>query len=221
MPNTEYEARIAIYEDKISLGKSTAIITVTTSNGCEYEGLARGLGQFNVGCDQSCQCYSNGTVRCDTRCKPPLHKIGATADDKFCVEQPIEGDDCCVEVTCSGSTVNNANDGPCSDIKCGPNAKCRHEVFRGAEAETICVCTPGYTGDPDSAEGCYDHNTSPDRVTISPRDGCLVKNETYSVGQKWNDGCDYTCTCSLKLEILCQVRFFFIKLAPRKIVLSR
>ena len=67
----------------------------------------------------------------------------------------------------------------------------------------------GYTGDPDSDEGCYDHTVGPDRVTISPRDGCLVKNETYSVGQKWNDGCDYTCTCSLKLEILCQVRFIF------------
>ena len=62
MPNTEYEARIAIYEDKISLGKSTGIISVTTSNGCEYEGRAQGLGQFNVGCDQSCQCYNNGTV---------------------------------------------------------------------------------------------------------------------------------------------------------------
>ena len=68
----------------------------------------------------------------------------------------------------------------------------------------------GYTGDPDSDEGCYDHTVGPDRVTISPRDGCLVKNETYSVGQKWNDGCDYTCTCSLKLEILCQVRFIII-----------
>ena len=62
MPNTKYEARIAIYEDKISLGKSTGIISVTTTNGCEYEGEARGLGQFNVGCDQTCQCYQNGTV---------------------------------------------------------------------------------------------------------------------------------------------------------------
>ena len=56
------------------------------------------------------------------------------------------------------------------------------------------------------------------RVTISPRDGCQVKNETYSVGQKWNDGCDYTCTCSLKLEILCEVRnYFFITRNPRNL----
>ena len=45
----------------------------------------------------------------------------------------------------------------------------------------------------------------PDRVTIRPRDGCVVKNETYEVGNQWNEGCEYTCTCSEKLEILCQV----------------
>ena len=66
--------------------------------------------------------------------------------------------------------------------------------------ETICVCKEGFTGDPDSTEGCYENGLKP----ISSL-GCLVNNETYSVGQKWNDGCDYTCTCSEKLEILCQV----------------
>ena len=75
----------------------------------------------------------------------------------------LDGDECCVEVTCAGSTVNNGHDGPCSEIKCGPNARCRHEVFRGDQAETICVCNTGYTGDPDSTEGCYEHNVSPDR----------------------------------------------------------
>ena len=76
MPNTKYEARIAIYEDKISLGKSTGIISVTTTNGCEYEGEARGLGQFNVGCDQTCQCYQNGTVSLLTQARLWLSKIG-------------------------------------------------------------------------------------------------------------------------------------------------
>ena len=46
-------------------------------------------------------------------------------------------------------------------LQCGPNAECRHEVFRGAEeAETICVCADGYTGDPDSKEGCSHHKTN-------------------------------------------------------------
>ena len=81
--------------------------------------------------------------------------------------------------------------------------RCRHEVFRRDQSEateTICVCKEGFTGDPDSTEGCYENGLKP----ISSL-GCLVNNETYSVGQKWNDGCDYTCTCSEKLEILCQV----------------
>ena len=62
------------------------------------------------------------------------------------------------------------------------------------------MCKEGFTGDPDSTEGCYENGLE---SISSP--GCLVNNETYSVGQKWNDGCAYTCTCSEKLEILCQV----------------
>ena len=50
-----------------------------------------------------------------------------------------------------------------SILQCGPNAECRHEVFRGegAGSETICVCKEGYSGDPDSQRGCNEHTTSP------------------------------------------------------------
>ena len=123
--------------------------------------------------------------------------------DPLCVEQPSDGDECCVIITCAGRTDE---EGPCSGITCGPNARCRAEVFRGDQAETICVCNPGFTGDPDSSEGCYERT---DVKPVKNRVGCLVNNETYSVGEKWNDGCDYTCTCSEKLEILCQVSFGF------------
>ena len=93
----------------------------------------------------------------------------------------LDGDECCVEVTCAGSTVNNGHDGPCSEIKCGPNARCRHEVFRGDQAETICVCNTGYTGDPDSADGCYEHNVSPDRqVKFSFQNYIAIMAITYS-----------------------------------------
>ena len=201
-PNTDYEARIAIYEDFSirSLGKSTGIINITTTNGCMHEGQAVDIGKFHVDCDTSCKCYQNGTVTCGDRCRPPLHKIGTTIGDPLCVEQPSKEDECCVVVTCAGR--NDNQEGPCSDIKCGPNARCRHEVFRGDQAETICVCKEGFTGDPDSTEGCYEQEAIEKPISSL---GCLVNNETYSVGQTWNDGCDYTCTCSEKLEILCQV----------------
>lgn len=186
---------------------------IFAADGCEHKDKAYGVGHFEVGCDHSCECLANGTVTCGARCKPPLHKIGDTAGDPLCVEQPLPGDECCVIVTCAGNAGDaDGEDGPCSGIQCGPNASCRHEVFRGDQAETICVCKLGYSGDPDSKKGCDEHvGRLPDRVTVSPKDGCLVKNETYSVGQQWTDGCEYTCTCSEKLEILCQVLYKLAK----------
>ena len=102
-------------------------------------------------------------------------------------------------------------------LQCGPNAECRHEVFRtGAHTETICVCKDGYTGDADNLEiGCAAHiNSFPEDLShqlghtsseINKREGCKVNNETYAVGAEWFDGCEYRCTCDEKKETLCQV----------------
>ena len=36
---------------------------------------------------------------------------------------------------------------------------------------------------------------------------CLrAKNETYGVGEEWNDGCELKCVCNDKVEIVCQER---------------
>ena len=70
---------------------------VTTSNGCIHLDQSYGIGLFDQGCEERCQCFPNGTVQCDTRCQPPLHPIGSTAGDKHCVEQKVPGgDECCV-----------------------------------------------------------------------------------------------------------------------------
>ena len=81
-------------------------------------------------------------------------------------------------------------------------------MFRGEEAETICVCKEGFSGDPDSQRGC---NEQTDKSTVRPKEGCIVKNETYAVGEEWDDGCEYKCSCSKKLEILCQVSGSFAR----------
>ena len=98
-------------------------------------------------------------------------------------------------------------------FQCGPNAECRHEVFRGVrEAETICVCEDGFTGDPDSKQGCSAAvvDVSSPTLTSSAMSktptGCQVNNSTYGVGDEWFDGCEYKCTCSEKVEIVCQPR---------------
>lgn len=130
----------------------------------------------------------------------------------------MDNDDCCVVITCAGNAESGADDGPCHGIRCGPNAECRHEVFRGEQAETICVCKDGYTGDPDSRDGCSAHvQIEPSGHHFDPGSGhpgrghppkaaCQVKNETYGVGAEWFDGCEYKCQCSEKFEILCQPR---------------
>lgn len=106
------------------------------------------------------------------------------------------------------------------------------------EAATICVCLDGYTGDPDSLfNGCTPKTaavkseesedgagkTANGEQDLASRDatvdGCRGKNETYGVGQEWNDGCEYKCSCNEKVEIVCQERCKVSRyLKDRKIV---
>ncbi len=108
-------------------------------------------------------CSSDGGVDCGPRCTLPFFRAGAYNDDPLCVEQFVDGDDCCVIITCAGNAGGDGDDGdggggPCDEIECGPNADCRHEVSRAeddAQTETICVCREGFNGDPDDlSSGC-------------------------------------------------------------------
>ena len=125
---------------------------------------------------------------------------------------------------------------------CGPNAECKHEVSGGMctdfdklqldsfnnkvllsphpstqktgelSADTICVCKEGYTGDPDSPEGCSEHDPAhvarPGGQGQLTARGCVTpaNNRTYQVGEQWFDACDYSCVCGEEQEIICQVR---------------
>jgi hypothetical protein len=105
-------------------------------------------------------------------------------------------------------------------------------VNRGEEADTLCVCRDGFTGNPDSEVGCSSRltaatPTSPASTNASnatspsssPSDVsttasvlsasealCLTKNGSYSAGEEWFDGCELRCSCGDKGEILCQPR---------------
>ena len=89
-------------------------------DGCTYKDSSYALGTFNIGCDFSCECKHDGQVSCNDRCRPPFHPIGTTAGDPLCVEQPVEGDGCCVTMICSnhapGSDGSHEH-GPCKEIK--------------------------------------------------------------------------------------------------------
>ncbi len=92
------------------------------------------VGVFHVGCDESCTCTGDGAVSCGPRCHAPLHRAGASPDakDPLCVEQFVDGDECCVVITCAGTSEDESVDlddgagaagnssesrGPCRGIK--------------------------------------------------------------------------------------------------------
>ena len=89
-------------------------------DGCEYKGSAYAVGAFNIDCELSCLCKPNGQVTCDDRCRAPFHPIGTTSGDPLCVEQPVDGDGCCVTIICSnhapGSDGSDEHS-PCTAIK--------------------------------------------------------------------------------------------------------
>ena len=97
------------------------------SDGCTYKDSSYALGTFNIGCDFSCECKHDGQVSCNDRCRPPFHPIGTTAGDPLCVEQPVEGDGCCVTIICSnhapGSDGSHEH-GPCKEIKVKTESRC-------------------------------------------------------------------------------------------------
>ena len=153
MPGTQYEAKISIYEDYTNkvLGRSTELIRFSTEPGCVQDGLAHPLGTFFLGCQSACECLETGNVTCSERCRAPLHRQGSFADSHLCVEQAVDENHCCVLVVCQDESSSS----PCQDTECGPRAECRHEVGGdGMAPATICVCQEGFTGDPDSEDGC-------------------------------------------------------------------
>ena len=94
-------------------------------------------------------------MTCGDRCLPPFQPAGSNKDP-LCVERFVndqeeiqagyEGENhCCVLITCA-ATLDEEDEitGPCRGKKCGPNAKCRHEVLRGESAESLCFWISKY-----------------------------------------------------------------------------
>ena len=169
LPGTQYEAKISIYEDYTNqvLGRSTELIRFSTAPGCVHEGMAHPLGTFFLGCQEACECDETGRVSCSERCPAPLARRGAgSGDSPLCVEQPVEGSECCVVVECQDLGPSS----PCQEGVCGPRAECRHEIRGGGD--TICVCQDGYFGDPDSTEGCSPAVTQGEEQLVSEAPAC-------------------------------------------------
>ena len=170
-PGTQYEAKISIYEDPTNqvLGQSTELIHFNTEPGCVHEGTAHPLGVFFIGCESACDCQETGKVSCSERCRAPLNRRGTCGDSSLCVERPVDESNCCVLVVRQDQSASS----PCQETQCGQHAECRHEIRGdGGAPETICVCREGYTGDPDSEEGCALASTPTDTAMTSNLPAC-------------------------------------------------
>ena len=78
VPDTEYVAKISIYDDYTNrvLGQATEQIKFKTLPGCVYNGSSYAVGSFFEGCESSCECKKNGEVSCQDRCQTPHYRRG-------------------------------------------------------------------------------------------------------------------------------------------------
>ncbi|XP_071131764.1 mucin-2-like [Mytilus edulis] len=131
-------------------------------------------------CDE-CWC-SNGTIECY-----PFTCLSSCQLD----ETEVEDRTSC---TCTCGKTCAYNEFRCDDATCIPIAKQCDGSFDCAsfEDEDYCV-TPAPTPPPTTVPIPTLTSPSISAVTISRT--CQYKGRQYTTGQKWQDGCDYDCTC--------------------------
>ncbi|KAK3879842.1 hypothetical protein Pcinc_015624, partial [Petrolisthes cinctipes] len=213
-PNTLYEVRVSIYDDveEGRLGESTETINFRTDAGCEHSNSSHAVGEFFNGCEERCMCLATGAVRCFERCTLPYIRTGSFKGDPFCSEKQNETDECCAIVHCTSSKREYT---PCTNVVCGPNAKCISSAPTTGEHSLIviesdltpgyCRCNDGFIGDAsDLITGCI-----PDPSAGQRESNCTFKNSTYRPGDVFYDECDYRCSCNNNTEIECEPRCEF------------
>ncbi|XP_037079036.1 putative epidermal cell surface receptor [Pollicipes pollicipes] len=217
-PDTEYEARVSIYDSQElgTLGDASETIRFTTDDGCVDGNDTYPVGgRFYHGCEQTCFCELRGRARCVPRCQRPLFRHGAFSDDPLCFEKRM--DECCVIAACASASAPPTDEtedeeegsDPCSAIMCDENYVCERVKKEGENAEArtqaMCVCPPGF--DETSVDGdkaCKPGVTSP-RVLANVT-GCTYGNATYQPGDEFFDGCEFKCMCNSEEKIECQAR---------------
>ncbi|CAC5385625.1 unnamed protein product [Mytilus coruscus] len=139
-------------------------------NYCLYSGVRYYQGQtWDDGCDKRCRCddATQGFYTCNDRCP----KYPTLAKDCTLVTDP--SDVCCQKPECNFQSIlkNISGTVPPNLIPTlAPPAQITGQVN-----------TPAPTPGPGP--------------TPKPITKCLYKNAQYSQGQRWDDGCKYTCVC--------------------------
>lgn len=153
------------------------------------------------GCsEQRCICQPGQPPVCKQRCSVPFFRRGFSQDEQ-CMEKPSPEDPCCVILQCTNHDSEDASD---SCEQCGENTECHKPVAQSSEA--LCMCKEGHVGDPyDKKVGCKP--TLALHASTKDVKKCVYKNNSYSMGQLFYDGCKQKCTCNNDMEIECEVRY--------------
>jgi len=145
------------------------VTTGSIRNQCVYKNRLYNQGEtWEDGCDYQCECLDSksGYYQCKPLC--PTYQL-----PQDCYTVTAAGQ-CCEQPICrkpDGSTFNPIT---------SPNAL--YPVYGSY--------TPGMTG----FRPGYSPSTG--YSTTGSSHVCIYKGKFYSQNQKWDDGCDYTCTCT-------------------------
>ncbi|KAH3775135.1 hypothetical protein DPMN_176532, partial [Dreissena polymorpha] len=136
---------------------------------CVYNGVSYRQGQrWDDGCDLECVCENAayGFYRCQKKCADIVNlPLGC---------QQVKGvGDCCAKIQCTGTTG----------------------TFTGSQ--TVGGTIGGYPVPqpiPGGGTGMTGAPQTGNAIT-GKLNGCLYKGTYYAAGRRWDDGCDFTCTC--------------------------
>lgn len=69
---------------------------------CKYNNNFYRIGEkLEIGCDDTCTCQSNGTMKCQPKCEHPYYRKGRQNTDKLCIVKEIPENPCCTLLVCS------------------------------------------------------------------------------------------------------------------------
>ncbi|KAG7298153.1 hypothetical protein JYU34_018932 [Plutella xylostella] len=105
---------------------------------------------------------------------------------------------------------------PGGSFDCSP--RCKHPYVRRGRRLGDPLCFESPVDDCCSIIACATGNN--DGSQKAPIDGCRHGNESYVVGQKWNIGCEQTCSCDAKNVVTCKPRCAPLKTSDKCIAVA-
>ncbi|XP_071091876.1 uncharacterized protein [Haliotis cracherodii] len=160
---------------------------------CVYNGVMHRPGEtWDDGCKFTCTCQikGNGLYSCSDKCPtfPPL--------PSYCQFIPVVGQ-CCPSLHCDVPNVGQYHPVPQLNPSLTPNISPGQTPTMQPTNSPQLIVGPGQ-GNVFGGSGQPGHGSLvPSNPTIvgGINDKCIYKNKMYNQGEKWDDGCQYTCTC--------------------------